>query len=50
MNSWERSLIEEIFAEKQQEKSEDRDNLLRLTSLNRYVAFQQHLNCKIIFS
>ena len=36
MNNWKRSLIENIFAEKQKEKSEDRDNLLRLTSRRLY--------------
>lgn len=36
MNNWEHSLIEKIFAEKQKEKSEDRDNLLRLTSRRLY--------------
>jgi hypothetical protein len=36
MSSWEQSLIERIFAEKQKEKSEDRDNLLRLTSRRLY--------------
>lgn len=33
---WEHSLIEEIFSKKQREKSEDRDNLLRLTSRQLY--------------
>lgn len=36
MNNWDSSLIEKIFAEKEQEKSEDRDNLLRLTSQRLY--------------
>jgi len=36
MNDWEQTLIEKIFAEKQKEKSEDRDNLLRLTSRRLY--------------
>jgi len=36
MNNWDSSLIEKIFAEKQKEKSEDRDNLLRLTSRRLY--------------
>ena len=36
MNHWEHTLIEKIFARKQQEKSEDRDNLLRLTSRRLY--------------
>ena len=36
MSGWEHSLIEEIFARKQREKSEDRDNLLRLTSRRLY--------------
>jgi hypothetical protein len=36
MSNWEQSLIEKIFAEKQREKSEDRDNLLRLTSRRLY--------------
>jgi len=36
MNNWDSSLIEKIFSEKEQEKSEDRDNLLRLTSQRLY--------------
>jgi hypothetical protein len=36
MNNWDSSLIEKIFAEKEQERSEDRDNLLRLTSQRLY--------------
>lgn len=36
MSDWEQTLIEKIFAEKQKEKSEDRDNLLRLTSRRLY--------------
>lgn len=36
MSGWEHSLIEEIFAQKQREKSDDRDNLLRLTSRRLY--------------
>jgi len=36
MNNWDSSLIEKIFAEKEREKSEDRDNLLRLTSRRLY--------------
>lgn len=36
MNNWDSSLIERIFSEKQREKSEDRDNLLRLTSHRLY--------------
>jgi len=36
MSNWEHSLIEKIFAEKQKEKSEDRDNLLKLTSRRLY--------------
>jgi hypothetical protein len=36
MISWEQSLIEKIFTEKQKEKSEDRDNLLKLTSQRLY--------------
>jgi len=36
MSRWERSLIEKIFTAKQREKSEDRDNLLRLTSRRLY--------------
>jgi len=36
MNNWDSSLIEKIFAEKEREKSEDRDNLLRLTSHSLY--------------
>jgi len=36
MNHWEHALIEKIFARKQHEKSEDRDNLLRLTSRRLY--------------
>lgn len=36
MGDWGQPLIEKIFAEKQKEKSEDRDNLLRLTSRRLY--------------
>ena len=36
MNNWDSSLIEKIFAEKERERSEDRDNLLRLTSQRLY--------------
>ena len=36
MNNWDSSLIDKIFVEKEQEKSEDRDNLLRLTSRRLY--------------
>lgn len=36
MNNWESSLIDKIFTEKEQERSEDRDNLLRLTSHSLY--------------
>jgi len=36
MSGWEHSLIEEIFAQKQREKSDDRDNLLHLTSRRLY--------------
>lgn len=36
MNNWDSSLIEKIFTEKQKEKSEDRDNLLKLTSQKLY--------------
>jgi len=36
MNNWDSSLIEKIFAQKEREKSEDRDNLLRLTSESLY--------------
>ena len=36
MHEWKSSLIDEIFAQKQKEKSEDRDNLLRLISRSLY--------------
>ncbi len=36
MNNWDSSLIEKIFAVKERERSEDRDNLLRLTSQRLY--------------
>jgi len=36
MNNWDSSLIKKIFAEKEREKSEDRDNLLRITSQRLY--------------
>ena len=36
MNKWNSSLISEIFLQKQKEKSEDRDNLLRLVSRSLY--------------
>ena len=36
MNNWDSSLIEKIFAKKERERSEDRDNLLRLTSQRLY--------------
>jgi len=36
MNDWNHSLVEEISAQKQREKSDDRDNLLRLTSRQLY--------------
>lgn len=36
MSRWDSFLIEKIFTEKEQEKSEDRDNLLRLTSQRLY--------------
>jgi hypothetical protein len=36
MHEWESSLIDEIFVQKQKEKSEDRDNLLRLISRSLY--------------
>jgi hypothetical protein len=36
MNKWDFSLIEKIFEQKQSEKSEDRDNLLQLTSRELY--------------
>jgi hypothetical protein len=36
MNNWNAKLIEEIFEKKNSEKSEDRDNLLRLTSQRLY--------------
>ena len=36
MNQWNHSLIKEIYQKKISEKSEDRDNLLRLTSHRLY--------------
>ena len=36
MNNWDSSLIKKIFADKEREKSEDRDNLLRITSQRLY--------------
>jgi hypothetical protein len=36
MNNWNTDLIETIFSQKQREKSEDRDNLLRLISRSLY--------------
>jgi len=36
MDQWDSSLIEKIYSEKEQEKSEDRDNLLKLTSKKLY--------------
>ena len=36
MRIWENSLIERIFAQKQRERSQDRDNLLSLTSRRLY--------------
>jgi len=36
MNNWDSSLIKKIFADKELEKSEDRDNLLRITSQRLY--------------